>query len=287
MRHPVVIFVHIGALDIKVTQPILNKMFCNMQSSGLYETADKIYCGIVGKDLSSVQLPGKVEILFENYDASVYEIPTINQVRLFAENNPNWHILYMHTKGATNKVCDGVNYQQRWSDAMQYFCIHRHKRCIDLLDEGYDTVGCLLQTRFGIFGTYYCGNFWWASSDHIRTRPHLLKDSSGWGRSAEFWLIPKVNLNVKVASLYNSKLTRTSIPPCAGLYGNALHDYETTDPDLLLTPSPLPAVALVILLVTFVATCVGLCVRLAKKARHPRSTKANPSTTGLWKRPAS
>jgi len=264
MVHPVVIFVHIGALDIEITRPILSKMFSNLQISGLYEEADKIYCGIVGQDLNSVELPSKAEIIYKNYDPSVYEIPILNEVRRFSQNNPKCYILYMHTKGATNKVCNGVNYQQRWSDVMQHFCVHRYKRCIDLLDKGYNTAGCLLHTRLGVWNTHYCGNFWWATSEYIRKRPYLPEDLSGFGISAEFWLIPKLNLNVKAASLYNNKLTRKSIPPCSGLYGNAINEYEETDPDWLFTTSPLPAVALLILLVAVVATCVGLGVRLSR-----------------------
>lgn len=49
---------------------------------------------------------------------------------------------------------------------MQYFCITKYKKCIEVLDKGYDTVGCLLQHQF-IFNTHYCCNFWWCNSEYI------------------------------------------------------------------------------------------------------------------------
>jgi hypothetical protein len=255
MEIPLIIFIHIGAIDVNITQPILNKIITNLTKSGLYSKAKKIYYGIVGKDLDLIKLPKKFEIVYKNYDPVVYEIPTINKLLDFAKSNTKHYILYLHTKGVTKKKCNDINYQEKWSDIMQYFCITKYKKCIEVLDKGYDTVGCLLQHKF-IFMTHYCGNFWWCNSEYIKTRPYLPKDTSGWGKSAEFWVVPKININTNCASLYNNKITSVSIPPCSGLYGNNIENYENSDIDNIKTGPKLLPFILLILIVSLVILLV-------------------------------
>lgn len=247
MKIPIVIFIHIGALDINITQPIIDKIIFNLNNSGLYNLATKIYCGVVGKDLDLVQLPKKCEIIYKNYDPSVYEIPTINKLLEFVKTNKNHYILYLHTKGATKKKCNGINYQEKWSDVMQHFCIKNHKKCVELLDKGYDTVGCLLQNIL-YFGAHYSGNFWWTKSSYIKNHDYLPKDTTSWGRGAEFWLLPKFNINTNIASLYNNSLTYKNTPPCNGLYGNIIENYENTNLDNIKT-CPKFSIFLIIILI--------------------------------------
>ena len=102
---------------------------------------------------------------------------------------------------------------------MQHFCIDRHEQCIRLLDT-YKTVGCLMEAD------HYCGNFWWARGDYIATKKKISPDKSGWGRGGEFWIMNPPIKNSHV-SLFDSNLQRKTGPPCNGLYGNYVLDYQT------------------------------------------------------------
>ena len=273
----IAIFIHIGALQVSVTQPIVDRIMSNLQESGLYDAADVIHCGVVGRDLDLIVLPSKAVIVYKSYDPSVYELPTLNQLRQFSILNPDYNVLYLHSKGATNKRCKGINYQQKWSDVMQYFCIAQHKRCIKLLDEGYKAVGCLLQFNkpscpMKLQGAHFCGNMWWATSEHISTRPHLPPDTSGYGASAEFWIIPQVDSTIPIASLFNHPYTDYSIPECGGLYGNAIENYEDSQDTVFvyghpLSPSCVSLVVTAVLVLTILLLLIlaNLHVIISKK----------------------
>ena len=167
-------YVHIGAINIDVTQSILDELFDRLHKSGLYKKLEEIRCGLVGQSARCILVPEKANVVFYTDDPSVYEIPTLNNMRDFALKNKDTYILYLHTKGATSKRCNGVNYQLQWSKLMQHFCIDRHEECISLLQK-YMTVGCLMNEN------YYCGNFWWVRGDYVANKEQIVPDKSGWG----------------------------------------------------------------------------------------------------------
>ena len=213
----IICYIHAGVLDINVTQPLLDDIIQRIRDSGLYSKLERINIGAVGKDWKQLKIPNKATIVYNNEDASVYEIPTLNHMRDFASKNPDTFILYLHTKGATQKRCNGKNYQLHWSRLMQHFCINHHNLCTSLLKK-YKTVGCLMKHD------HYCGNFWWARGDHVAQKQHIPPDTSGWGREAEFWIMNPPISNSHI-SLFDSKFQHGSTPPCNGLYGNKV-DYE-------------------------------------------------------------
>ena len=203
-------FIHVGALDISITQPIYNKIINRLKSAGLYHYLHTIKLGVVGKDWNKLQYSDKEEIVYHNDDPKVFEIPTVNALRSFCIENPHVYVLYMHTKGATAKRCKDINYQERWCEMMLHYCVDHFKTCLTLLNS-YKTVGCEMQR------SHYSGNFWWARGDYIATKNECPPDKSGWGESAESWVM-NPPLKSSHACLFTTRMNNE--PPCKGLYGN-------------------------------------------------------------------
>ena len=82
---------------------------------------------------------------------------------------------------------------------MLYFLVNKCSECFDLLNN-YDTVGCNF-TITSTFQPHYSGNFWWATSNYIKS---LKKIPDGSERHlAEWWLLS--NKSVKSYEIHNSR----------------------------------------------------------------------------------
>jgi hypothetical protein len=101
---------------------------------------------------------------------------------------------------------------------MEWVCIDNWEKCIQLLRDGNDTVGCNLQ---GEPTPHYSGNFWWTTSSHIRALPlleyphqidfraqvprisrdeALREQFSGYVLDSEFWVCSVPSKNYEVAN---------------------------------------------------------------------------------------
>lgn len=76
------------------------------------------------------------------------------------EKTENTNILYFHTKGISRNNAQTHN----WREMLQHFCITRWTDCVQEL-ESHDAVGVTDGSSNNIFS----GNFWWATSDYIKT----------------------------------------------------------------------------------------------------------------------
>ena len=98
-------YVHIGAINIDVTQSILDELFDRLHKSGLYKKLEEIRCGLVGQSARCILVPEKANVVFYNDDPSVYEIPTLNNMRDFESDKlSDKHTLagYLGQKNARN-----------------------------------------------------------------------------------------------------------------------------------------------------------------------------------------
>jgi len=124
-------------------------------------------------------------------DYKKYEFPTLEMLREFCINNPEYLVLYVHTKGVTRNIPS----VQDWRKCMLYFLVKHYQTCIKLL-ESYDAVGinympCPLP--------HYQGNFWWARASYIATLKNVkdtlditnISDKKGFSErhKAEMWLL--------------------------------------------------------------------------------------------------
>jgi hypothetical protein len=99
-------------------------------------------------------------------EENIYEGQTLNEVYKYAKNN-DAYVLYFHSKGVLDtffRVHGLLGQDKKWRHHMQKYCVEGWKDCVKKLDEGYDAVGTNFDSNYYPFA----GNFWWASTDHIR-----------------------------------------------------------------------------------------------------------------------
>lgn len=200
----IAIFYHIAQIGLGAF--IYQSQVHRLYASGLIQEADYIHFGVNG-DQELFNVPEKA-IIKRNTNWKE-ETETLIALKNFAEENPDYKILYLHTKGASK----GTLESQSWRLMMEYFVIDRWKECIDYLNE-YDCVG---QTWLILGDTiwengittpnidnvgHYPGNFWWANSSHIlRLNDKYLETDYRLDR--EFWIGSGVEYKAK--SLYSFK----------------------------------------------------------------------------------
>lgn len=122
-------------------------------------------------------------------DVSQFEFPTLDLICQFARDNDDYAVLYLHTKGASNSRPSIDD----WRAMMLYWMVQRWQECVAKLAAGYDAVGT---TIIDSPARHYQGNFWWATTAHIRrcgnardvvyTPTHANQTER---HKAEFWII--------------------------------------------------------------------------------------------------
>lgn len=175
-----------------VTRNALNKMV----SSGLYDGADELYVIVsdiqgTNEDIIHNIQQDYSKCIVERYitnTASEYNgIKKVESIGNISECEYN--ILYLHSKGvmniyktvesATEPYSVKVNGVKSWIECMHYYLIDKWRECVERLNNGYDTVGVRNVHN------WWWGNFWWASSTHIKKlSPYL----GGTRWTCEAWL---------------------------------------------------------------------------------------------------
>ena len=169
---------------------VFEEQLVTLQQSGLYDTADYIHIGINGTEELPFQL-FKVNRIKYNTN-HILEADTLSDLHNFAISNPDYKILYIHSKGVSRYEVDTV---VAWRRYLEYFVIKKWKSCISILDN-YDCVG----TEWGLSNTlgetcnylpHYSGNFWWATANYIsKLDPNYIYDDYD-GRArwrSELWI---------------------------------------------------------------------------------------------------
>jgi hypothetical protein len=94
-----------------------------------------------------------------------YEIWVYNTFMNDAKNSTEpYNLLYLHSKGV-----NGNPFARSWRDYMEYFCIENWRECVSGLGDEYDTCGVDFYGPNDHGNYHYSGNFWWATSDYIKT----------------------------------------------------------------------------------------------------------------------
>ena len=192
----IAIFYHIGQIGLSafVYQTQLHRLY----ASGLIKEADYIHFGVNG-DQELFNVPEKA-IIKRNTNWKE-ETETLISLKNFAQENPKYKILYLHTKG----VSKGTLATNAWRLMMEYFVIDKWKECVNMLNT-YDCVGSNLNpvgdTLWGdgsitkpIEGSYnFTGNFWWTNGKHINTLDHSFLYTN-YRVDRELWIGSNPNSN--------------------------------------------------------------------------------------------
>lgn len=189
-----IVFIHCGNLIIdKFSRPnhlrcqnIINEMGSYIESSGIIDVVDSINIEVVGNPNIELNLP-KVNINFNGHDVHKWEFPTLNKVIEFAKHNPDYNILYLHTKGSSSSTSDeNAKYADDIRNYHLYWTVTHHKLCLDAL-QTHDVAGAELQLSPV---RHYSHNMWWTRASHLNNLNHPLDYPMVYDErhQAEFWI---------------------------------------------------------------------------------------------------
>jgi len=133
-----------------------------MNKSGLLSQC-KVYINLLGETSDTFQFNhSSINILNDTKDLKQYELPTLKLVYDFCKKNPDYKVLYLHTKNVGKEINECIEDQIKYT---MYFLITKWKDCIRELDI-YNTAGVDLRKEPVL---HYSGNFWWANASYINT----------------------------------------------------------------------------------------------------------------------
>jgi hypothetical protein len=194
------IFYHIGQIGIGAFVYI-NQVH-RLYTSGLIKEADYVHFGVNGNQ-ELFNIPNNTKVVYNQNHKE--ETETLMSLRDFCKQNPDYKVLYFHTKGVSKESMNA----ESWRLMMEYFVIDRWKECIEYLND-YDVVGSNLkvlgpttwsdgtQTWEKAGTQHFVGNFWWANASYMNTlNDEFLK--SDFRLDREFWIGTG---NGKMKSLY-------------------------------------------------------------------------------------
>lgn len=163
-----------------------------MKKSGLLAMTSCCTIAISGEEAdyasACAMAPPEAQMV-HNPPNGVAELPTIKLVQDFARHNPDFCILYIHTKGALHHGGTKSTWAA-WRHCMSRVVIWGWQACVRDLTDGWDCVGAhwLTPRQYpSIVGSpYFAGNFWWATARHIRRLPPV--DITAGRYEAEAWI---------------------------------------------------------------------------------------------------
>lgn len=168
----------INSFTINKNSTRLNQLLEYLTKSACVDILDNIYINNFGDEIQNIILKNKNGedltnkiIITNNPNLNLYQIPTLNLIRDFSENNQA-KILYLHTKGLYEldnpNIIDWINY-------MLFFLTENTKKNLELVNK-YDILGTNIRTENS--GKYFSGNFWWANSSYIKKLDKLVSNSN-------------------------------------------------------------------------------------------------------------
>jgi hypothetical protein len=184
---PIAIFYHVCLMNH--WRSVVLDQLQRMVQSGLYQRCEQITCCVSFSSPSELDdfldwmkfYPKLTVIHTGNF---LEETPTLLELEAYAASHPG-QVLYLHTKGVSKLFSAPIT---DWRLYMEYFCVERWKDCTILLSQGIDCCGVnWMENTFLGYHPHFSGNFWWATTDYIRTlNPTYLRSDSRYDR--EFWI---------------------------------------------------------------------------------------------------
>lgn len=171
------VFYHICAVNHVMTVVKTHVMMLHM--SGLYDTAEAIYCCICG-DPSLVEevqafltTAGKKFVIhISKPNDKSYERLTLYAMHDLLK--PDDYALYLHSKGVSRLYPDQLANIEDWVRMLSYHVIKYHAKCVQLLSTKYDIIGCNYHNVNGTAPWHFSGNFWWVRGDYYLSLPRYI-----------------------------------------------------------------------------------------------------------------
>jgi len=163
---PVYIYIHICILNN--WKDIVDRLYFKIKNSGLYNIIKEIRISILGDYINNKDFEFfndiKSKIIYQSTDISLHEKITIN--KLYEDcSNEDFYVLYLHSKGVEH-FKENIKNINDWVDYLSFLNIYKYDKCIGLLNNNSDTVGCNLQIS-NDYPLHYSGNFWWSKQNKV------------------------------------------------------------------------------------------------------------------------
>jgi hypothetical protein len=196
-------FIHSTNLNENKTE-VLEHLINYLDNCAFFPRVDFVFINNIGLPINHMHFHNiSTKIIVNNYseDVSLFENCTLKLLHFFSTFNPDYKILYLHTKGVTHSKTS-VFYEniRDWINLMLYSLVNHTDSCIQLLDN-YDCIG--VDYRYISSNPHhYSGNFWWANANYIKNLSlNILKNKY----DAEWWILTK---NPHFIDLHSSCLIR-------------------------------------------------------------------------------
>ena len=184
---PIVLFYHLFATND--WKNICNEQVLTLQDAGLSQVSTIHVC-ISGPEKSDADAFLKafdlkfIHCEFNLCEENIYEWSTLKVLWDMAQNDDAYY-LYFHAKGVT-QTGEKKAYVDLWRQYLNYFCMLRWQDCVHALETYADLAGCQYKVQTVYYPCHYSGNFWWATSNYIKSLPNPAL-FSGDRLEAEFW----------------------------------------------------------------------------------------------------
>lgn len=164
------IFIHAAILD-RCKERVLQYLDI-IKNSDLINNVNFIYICFVGSqtipinenDISKYNINKNIFFIKMTDNLLAYELPTLNFLYNFCKENPEYNVLYLHTKNVGKEINYCIEDQIEY---MLYFLVTKWQHCINKLTE-YDSCGVDLRNEPTL---HYSGNFWWSTASNINSLP--------------------------------------------------------------------------------------------------------------------
>lgn len=181
-------FIHSTTLELN-KDTFLIEILEHLKTSTLIDRLSYLCINNTGMVLDEVEIERKyapAKVIHHSNSTNEFENPTIKLMYAFCKLNPDYKVLYLHTKGvsytANHVFFPGIN---SWNLYMRHCLIDNFPQCLDLLNV-YDTVGCNYRQLADGNPQHYSGNYWWASGQYISSLTiAYLRDKY----DPEFWVL--------------------------------------------------------------------------------------------------
>ena len=175
---------------------ILIDKFKKFKSSGLYDSANKIYLTLYGDIELNSEFLNELKDMYSKIEYGIVsnavfnnEPDTLNlMIKKANEYESNTPMLYLHTKGLSYLNPDVKKNVEAWVRYLDLYVINKWKECVESLKDNDSAGGFYVEDP-----KHFQGNFWWANSDYIKNLPKLTPDNIENYNRGEFWILSQTD----------------------------------------------------------------------------------------------
>lgn len=156
---------------------IIRDQIEQLKACGLLDACQEFVVGLNGGseswEIANLIIPAKAKLILHGLESRAENL-TIVALWEWAKTNPDWNILYFHSKGATHAAhTDYAKFSGKWRDGMMKHVVFNWRQCVADL-ENHDIV-CAHWMWNLADGTQHipAGNFLWITSNFVATLPDI------------------------------------------------------------------------------------------------------------------